>query len=228
MNLKRVLRVYRAEGLRLRKQRRRKQVSTPRRNGRPVPRPVHAGPNTQWTIDFISDQLADGRRFRVLSVVDECTRECLRLDADVSWPSARVAAALDDVVARRGAPQRVILDNVIIARSWCEGRRTGDRDGTGAGRRAGQSGVCARRSPAVRARRRLVSPRRRDVRSRQRRAGPRRETPRRGTMPRRSDGKPFGPHVSGVRVRRRWTPVSRAGCPPRPRADPRRAPRPDL
>ena len=106
VNLKRVLRVYRAEGLRLRKRRRRKQVSTPR-----VPRPLHDGPNTQWTIDFINDQLASGRRFRVLSVVDECTRECLRLDADVSWPSARVAAALDQVVSRGGAPQRVILDN---------------------------------------------------------------------------------------------------------------------
>jgi putative transposase len=122
VNVKRVLRVYRAEGLRIRKARGRKQVSTPR-----VPRPRHEGPNTQWTIDFISDQLADGRRFRELSVVNECTRECLRLAPAASWPSAHVAAVLDEVVATRGAPQRVILDNgpEMVAKAldpWAYGR----------------------------------------------------------------------------------------------------------
>lgn len=121
VNLKRVLRVYRAEGLRLRKHRRRKQVSTPR-----VPRPLADAPNAQWTIDFISDQLAGGQRFRVLSVVDECTRECLALRADGSWPSTKVATVLDEVVATRGAPRRVILDNgpEMVARAldaWAYG-----------------------------------------------------------------------------------------------------------
>jgi len=106
VNLKRVLRVYRAAGLRLRKRRRRKQVSTPR-----VPRPVHDGPNTQWTLDFITDALAGGRQFRTLSVVDECTRECLALRPDVSLPSGKVAAVLDTVAAARGAPERIVLDN---------------------------------------------------------------------------------------------------------------------
>ena len=106
VNLKRVLRVYRAAGLRLRKRRRRKQVSTPR-----VPRPVHDGPNTQWTLDFITDALASGRQFRTLSVVDECTRECLALRPDVSLPSGKVAAVLDTVAAVRGAPERIVLDN---------------------------------------------------------------------------------------------------------------------
>jgi putative transposase len=106
VNLKRVLRVYRAEGLRLRKRRRRKQVSTPR-----VPRPAHDGPNTQWTLDFITDALAGGRQFRTLSVVDECTRECLALRPDVSLPSGKVAAVLDTVAAARGAPERIVLDN---------------------------------------------------------------------------------------------------------------------
>jgi putative transposase len=106
VNLKRVLRVYRAAGLRLRKRRRRKQVSTPR-----VPRPVHDGPNTQWTLDFITDALASGRQFRTLSVVDECTRECLALRPDVSLPSGKVAAVLDTVAAARGAPERIVLDN---------------------------------------------------------------------------------------------------------------------
>lgn len=106
VNLKRVLRVYRAEGLRIRKTRRRKQVSTPR-----VPRPVAAGPNAQWTIDFIADQCADGRRFRVLSVVDEFTRECVALEADVSWPSWKVAGVLDRAARARGQPERIMLDN---------------------------------------------------------------------------------------------------------------------
>jgi putative transposase len=106
VNLKRVLRVYRAAGLRLRKRRRRKQVSTPR-----VPRPVHDGPNTQWTLDFITDALASGRQFRTLSVVDECTRECLALRPDVLLPSGKVAAVLDAVAAARGAPERIVLDN---------------------------------------------------------------------------------------------------------------------
>ena len=106
VNLKRVLRVYRAEGLRVRKGRRRKHVSAPR-----APRPLATGPNVQWTVDFIHDQLADGRRFRTLSGVDECTRECLALPVEASWPGARVAAVLDGVAAARGAPRRIILDH---------------------------------------------------------------------------------------------------------------------
>lgn len=106
VNLKRVLRVYRALGLRLRKRAGRKQVSTVR-----VPRPVAVGPNAQWTLDFISDAFASGRKFRVLSVVDECTRECLALRADVSQPSWKVVAVLDELASSRGRPQRLIIDN---------------------------------------------------------------------------------------------------------------------
>lgn len=101
VNLKRVLRVYRAEGLRIWKTRRRRQVSAPR-----VPRPMASGPNVQWTIDFIADQCtdqyADGRRFRTLSVVDAHTRECLVLEPDTLWPSWKVATALDQTERRRG------------------------------------------------------------------------------------------------------------------------------
>ena len=106
VNHKRLRRVYRAEGLRLRRSKRRKQVSVAR-----VPRPVHAGPNTQWTIDLISDAFATGRTFRTLSVVDACTRECLAVHVDVSRPSATVARVLDELALARGAPHRVILDN---------------------------------------------------------------------------------------------------------------------
>ncbi len=74
VNLKHVLRVYRALGLRLRRRAGRKQVSTVR-----VPRPVAPGPNAQWTLDFISDAFGTGRMCRVLSVGDDFTRECLAL-----------------------------------------------------------------------------------------------------------------------------------------------------
>ncbi len=125
VNHKRLRRVYRVEGLRLRKAKRRKQVSVAR-----VPRPVHAGPNTQWTIDFISDAFPTGRTFRTLSVVDECTRECLALHVDISLPSATVARVLDEIVSTRGAPQRVILDNgpEMIAKAldaWAYARGVG-------------------------------------------------------------------------------------------------------
>jgi putative transposase len=119
VNSKRVLRVYRAEGLRLRRRGRRKQVSTAR-----VPaftRPAHEGPNTQWTLDFITDAFVTGRQFRTLSVVDECTRECLVLHPDVSLPSAKVVAALEAVVALRGAPERIVLDNALPSQSRVEG-----------------------------------------------------------------------------------------------------------
>lgn len=106
VNHKHVLRVYRETGLRIGKRRRRKQVSTPR-----VPRPVALAANTQWTLDFITDAFTSGRKFRVLSIVDEFTRECLVLRADVSQPSTKVVTALDEITSHRGAPQRLIMDN---------------------------------------------------------------------------------------------------------------------
>jgi putative transposase len=107
VNVKRVRRVYRAEGLQLRpKRRRRKQVAVAR-----VPRPVAYGVNTQWTIDFISDELTGGRRFRTLSVLDEHTRECLALWPDVSLPSTTVVRVLAAIVELRGVPERIMLDN---------------------------------------------------------------------------------------------------------------------
>lgn len=107
VNEKRVHRVYRAERLQLRpKRRRRKLVAVVR-----VPRPVAADVNTQWTIDFITDELVNGRRFRSLSVVDEHTRECLALWPDVSLPSATVVRVLRDLVDVHGPPQRIMLDN---------------------------------------------------------------------------------------------------------------------
>ena len=66
----------------------------------------------RWSLDFVSDQLTDGRRFRILAVVDDCTRECLALIADTSISGRRVARELDGIVRRRGRrPDTIVSDN---------------------------------------------------------------------------------------------------------------------
>jgi len=105
VNHKRVRRVYRSTGLQVRR-RKRKQVALAR-----VPRPVAIQPNQVWAMDFISDQCATGRRFRVLSLIDTCTRECLALEVDTSLPAARVVRVLEDVTSLRGTPRAITVDN---------------------------------------------------------------------------------------------------------------------
>jgi len=69
------------------------------------------GPNQRWSLDFASDTLTDGRRFRILCVVDDFSRECLALVADTSLSGQRVGRALDTIGARRGLPLTVVSDN---------------------------------------------------------------------------------------------------------------------
>jgi putative transposase len=69
------------------------------------------GPNQRWSLDFQSDALADGRRFRIFAVVDDFTRECLALVADTSLPSPRVVRELDAIIAVRSRPAMCISDN---------------------------------------------------------------------------------------------------------------------
>lgn len=107
MNLKRFRRLYREEGLQVRKRNGRKRALGLRA---PMTLPTH--PNERWSLDFVSDSFTDGRRFRILAVVDDCTRECLALVADTSLSGARVARELDAVIARRKAkPQVCLSDN---------------------------------------------------------------------------------------------------------------------
>jgi putative transposase len=68
-------------------------------------------PDERWSLDFVSDQLTDGRRFRILAIVDDCTRECLALVADTSLSGMRVARELDRLVAERGRPRMIVSDN---------------------------------------------------------------------------------------------------------------------
>ncbi|HBM62218.1 MAG TPA: hypothetical protein DD444_23885 [Citreicella sp.] len=70
-------------------------------------------PNIRWSLDFVSDALTDGRRFRVLAVVDDFSRECLALVADTSLSGHCVVRELDAVIARRRRPAMVVSDNVL-------------------------------------------------------------------------------------------------------------------
>jgi putative transposase len=67
--------------------------------------------NHRWSLDFISDQMTDGRRFRILTVIDNCTRECLALVADTSLSGRRVARELNVIVRQRGRPGAIVSDN---------------------------------------------------------------------------------------------------------------------
>jgi putative transposase len=80
--------------------------------GMRVPLGLPSRPNEPWSLDFASDCLTGGRRFRILAIVDDCTGECLALIADTSLSGARVARELDAVIAwRRAKPRTCISDN---------------------------------------------------------------------------------------------------------------------
>jgi len=106
MNQKRFRRLYREEGLAVRKRGGRKRALGVR-----APIALPSAPNMRWSLDFVSDSFTDGRRFRVLAVVDDFTRECLALVADTSLSGARVARELDAMIARRGRPRTCVSDN---------------------------------------------------------------------------------------------------------------------
>ncbi len=103
VNHKKLFRLYREEKLAVR--RRKRAIGTR------APMTVPMAPNERWSLDFVSDQLTCGRRFRVLTVVDDCTRECLALVADTSLSGIRVARELDRLMIERGKPKMVVNDN---------------------------------------------------------------------------------------------------------------------
>jgi len=105
VNHKRIYRVYREAGLMIRRKARKRL----RRAG--SPRPALTAANQEWALDFVHDAAASGRKFRALSVVDPCTRECLALEVDTSLGSRRVTRVLERIIAERGAPQAIRTDN---------------------------------------------------------------------------------------------------------------------
>jgi putative transposase len=106
INHKKLFRLYREEKLAVRRRGGRKRAI-----GSRAPMLVPMVPNERWSLDFVSDQLTDGRRFRILTVVDDCTRECLALVADTSLSGLRVARELDQLIIERGKPKMVVSDN---------------------------------------------------------------------------------------------------------------------
>jgi len=120
--LNRIYRLYREEGLAVRKRRaRRKAVGTR------APILVEARANARWSLDFVHDQFACGRRFRILNIMDDVTRECLGAIPDTSISGRRVARELTAIIERRGKPGMIVSDNgteltsnAIL--SWCAER----------------------------------------------------------------------------------------------------------
>ena len=106
INRKKTQRLYREEGLTVRRRKGRKRAV-----GARGPAPVLALPNQRWSLDFVHDQMATGRRFRILNIVDDVTRECLRAVLDTSISGKRVVRELSDLIAERGAPKMIVSDN---------------------------------------------------------------------------------------------------------------------
>jgi putative transposase len=105
VNIKRTYRIYREEGLAVRR-RKRKRVAVARQ---PMVTPRRV--NECWAMDFMSDSLTSGRRYRVFNVVDMLSREGLAGVVDTSLPAVRVIGVLEEIALERGYPTRIILDN---------------------------------------------------------------------------------------------------------------------
>lgn len=106
VNRKRIYRIYKEAGLTVRRRSRRKLRLT-----RPLPLLQVCRPNQRWSMDFVHDYLADGRRIRTLNVIDAYTRECLAIEVDTSLPSQRVVRVLDKLVWEYGLPESLRVDN---------------------------------------------------------------------------------------------------------------------
>jgi len=123
VNWKKLYRIYREEKLTVRRRGGRKRAL-----GTRAPMAIPQGPNQRWSLDFVSDSLVCGRRFRVLNVIDDFSRECLPAVVDTSLSGHRVARELDRIAEARGYPCMIVSDNgteltsnAILA--WQEERR---------------------------------------------------------------------------------------------------------
>jgi putative transposase len=105
-NHKRIERIYSEEGLQVKKRKKRRQTAALR-----VVIPTPTQPNKRWSIDFVSDSLSDGRKFRCLTIVDDFSRESPLVHVDRSIPGHRVAQILDELGGGRGLPETIVCDN---------------------------------------------------------------------------------------------------------------------
>jgi putative transposase len=122
-NHKRVYRIYRQEGLAVRRKRRKKLAA-----GARVLLPMPTRPNERWSMDFMGDTLANGRTFRTLNIVDDASRECLAIEVDTSLSGYRVTRVLDRIAATRPLPTMIVSDNgpeftSKVLDAWAYGRR---------------------------------------------------------------------------------------------------------
>jgi putative transposase len=120
MNQKKLRRLYREEKLQVRKRGGRKRALGTRK-----PMLLPSRTNERWSLDFVSDAFTDGRRFRILAVVDDFSRECLTLVADTSLSGLRVTRELDALIRQRGKPATVVSDNgteltSMAVLKWCQ------------------------------------------------------------------------------------------------------------
>jgi len=106
MNEKKLYRLYKEEGLSVRRRRGRKRA-----RGTRAPMPIPNRPNVRWSLDFVSDTFGASRKFRILAVNDDCTRENLGLIADTSLSGARVARELTAMIRIYGKPDCIVSDN---------------------------------------------------------------------------------------------------------------------
>jgi putative transposase len=105
-NHKRIGRIYRAAGLQVRKRIRRKLAL-----GRGPVENIAEAANERWSLDFVHDRLRTNRRFGILAVGDDCTRENLALEADFAFSGERITRVLDTIAAVRGYPKTIVMDN---------------------------------------------------------------------------------------------------------------------
>lgn len=120
VNHKKIKRLYREENLMVRKRGGRKRALGTRR---PMHVPERA--NERWSLDFVSDAFTDGRKFRVLAIVDDFSRECLALVPDTSLSGLRMTRELNTVIEERGKPQTIVSDNgtemtSMAVLQWCQ------------------------------------------------------------------------------------------------------------
>ena len=106
VNQKKLRRLYAEEKLQVKRRGGRKRALGTRR-----PMLMPDRPNERWSLDFVSDAFSDGRRFRVLAIVDDFSRECLGLVADTSLSGSRVTRELTAIIASRGRPKSIVSDN---------------------------------------------------------------------------------------------------------------------
>ena len=106
VNRKRVQRLYRDEGLAVRRRGKKRRSQAPR----PIRTPL-SGPNERWSMDFVSDTLSSGRRFRCLTIVDEFSRESMAIYPSHSIPAVRVIEVLERLRLERGLPEVIVTDN---------------------------------------------------------------------------------------------------------------------